>query len=308
METFIAVVETGSFSGAARRLNVGQPAVSKSVAQLEEHLGVKLLLRSSRRLAPTEAGHTYYAYARRAIDEAEETDVAIRGATAGIAGRIRVSAPVTFARLHVVPSLKDFLKLHPDLSVDVVLDDRIVDLVEEGIDVALRMGDLPDSGMTARKISQAPRWVIGTQNYFAEKGEPRVPADLVRHETVVYSQSGGGASWRFQRDGTEVSVVVGGRVQVSAAEGVRAAVLADVGLAIASEWMFSPELASGAVRRVLTDWSLPAIDLWAVYPSGRKSSAKARAFVDFVQKALDDTSEAIRQDQRLGASGESLSP
>jgi len=294
IETFAAVVETGSFSGAARRLNVGQPAVSKSVAQLEERLGVQLLLRSSRNLTPTEAGQTYYAYARRAIDEAEEADSAARGASASLTGRIRVSAAVTFARLHIIPSLKSFLRLHPDLSVDVVLDDGNVDLMEEGIDVALRMGDLPDSGMTARKISQAPRWAVGTPRYFEEHGEPKTPSDLAQHEAVIYSQRGGGASWRFQREATDVSVVVSGRVQVTAAEGVRAAVLSDLGVAIASEWMFSPELASGVVKRVLTDWTLPPIDLWAVYPSGRKSSAKARAFVDFVQNVLNEATEAIR--------------
>ncbi|CAN7396359.1 MULTISPECIES: LysR family transcriptional regulator [unclassified Variovorax] len=294
IETFAAVVETGSFSGAARRLNVGQPAVSKSIAQLEERLGVQLLLRSSRSLTPTEAGQTYYGYARRAIDEAEEADLAARGASASLTGRIRVSAAVTFARLHIVPRLGDFLNLHPALSVDVVLDDRNVDLMEEGIDVALRMGDLPDSGMTARKIAQAPRCVVGTPAYFAAHGQPKAPGDLAQHEAVIYTQRGGGASWRFAKDGAEVSVVVTGRVQVTAAEGVRAAVLADLGIAIASEWMFAPELANGTVRRVLTDWDLPVIDLWAVYPSGRKSSAKARAFVDFVQTVLSEASQAIR--------------
>jgi DNA-binding transcriptional LysR family regulator len=294
IETFVAVVETGSFSAAARRLDVGQPAVSKSVAQLEERLGVRLLLRSSRSLTPTEAGQTYYAYARRAIDEAEEADLAARGASASLTGRIRISAAVSFARLHIVPRLNEFLELHPQLSVDVVLDDRNVDLMEEGIDVALRMGDLADSGMTARKIADAPRWVVAAPGYLAAHGEPKTPSDLAQHQAVIYSQRGGGASWRFSRNATEVSVVVSGRVQVSAAEGVRAAVLSGMGVAIASEWMFSPELASGAVKRILTEWSLPRIDLWAVYPSGRKSSAKARAFVDFVQAVLDQAAQAVR--------------
>jgi DNA-binding transcriptional LysR family regulator len=293
IETFVAVVETGSFSGAARRLNVGQPAVSKSVAQLEERLGVRLLLRSSRGLTPTEAGQTYYAYARRAIDEAEEADRTARGATAGLAGKMRVSGAVTFARLFIIPRLGEFLEQHPELSIEVVLDDRNVDLLEEGIDVALRMGDLADSAMTARKIAQAPRWVVGTPAYFAARGRPKSPSELARHETVIYAQRGGGASWRFRKEGAEVSIVVSGRVQVTAAEGVRAAVLGNMGVAIASEWMFAPELASGEVERVLTDWELPAIDLWAVYPSGRRSSAKARAFVDFVQRVLDEASRAI---------------
>ena len=287
IETFVAVVETGSVSAAARRLDVGQPAVSKSIAQLEERLGVRLLLRTSRGMTPTEAGDTYYAYARRAIDEAQEADLAARGATASLSGRLGVSAAVTFASLHIIPHLKEFLQRHPELSVDVALDDRNVDLIEEGIDVALRMGDLADSGMTARKIAECPRWVVGTPAYFSAKGEPRTPGELAQHEAIVYTQRGGGVTWRFQREGAELSVAVSGPLRVSAAEGVRAAVLADMGVAIASEWMFAPELATGAVKRVLSDWHLPPIDLWAVYPAGRKASAKARAFVDFVRDTLD---------------------
>jgi DNA-binding transcriptional LysR family regulator len=203
-----------SFSAAARTLNVGQPAVSKTVAQLEQWLGVRLLTRSTRGLAPTEAGQSFYDRAKRAIEEADEAELAARGAGASLTGRLRVCAAVTFARLHVVPLLPKFLAAHPGLTLDVVLDDRLIDLVEEGVDLALRMGSLDDSSLTARKISSAPRHVLGTPAYFARS------------------------------------------------------------------------VASGVVRAVLTDWLLPQIDLWAVYPTGRRPTAKARAFAAFVESEL----------------------
>ena len=288
METFVSVVDAGSFSGAARHLNVGQPAVSKTVAQLEEYLGVQLLLRSTRGLVPTEAGLGYYEGARRALDEVEDADVTARGASAGLSGRLKVSAAVTFARLHIMPHLQAFLDAHPQLNIDVVLDDRNIELLEGGIDVALRMGALTDSNMTARRIAQSRRVVLATPEYFRRHGAPRAPADLAGHAAIVYDRLGGGVSWSFRQGETEASVAVSGRVRVSAAEGVRAAVLAHMGLAVASEWMFAPELASGQVRRTMEDWSLAPVDLWAVYPSGRKANAKARAFVAFVEATMAD--------------------
>jgi DNA-binding transcriptional LysR family regulator len=292
METFVRVVETGSFSAAARSLNVGQQAVSKTVAQLEERLGVRLLMRSTRGLSPTEAGQSFYDRARRAIEEADEAELAARGAGASLTGRLRVSAAVTFARLHVMRHLPKFLAAHPGLVMDVVLDDRVIDLVEEGIDVALRMGSLGDSTLTARKLANGPRYVLGTAAYFARHGIPATPAELTQHAAIVYTQPGGGETWSFRQAIREVSVSMSGRLRVSAAEGVRAGALADMGLAVASAWMFSPELASGAVQAVLTDWSLPPIDLWAVYPTGRMLSAKARAFAAFVEAELKQAHSA----------------
>ncbi|WP_416048860.1 LysR substrate-binding domain-containing protein [Cupriavidus basilensis] len=286
METLVAVVEAGSFSGAARLLKVGQPSVSKSVAQLEEQLGVRLLVRSTRGLSPTEAGKNFYEHAKRAIEQADAAEHAARGSGASLSGRLRVTAAVTFARLHIVPHLKAFLAEHPQLVVDVLLEDGNIDLLEHGVDVALRMGALRDSAMTARKIAQSRRVVVGTPRYFAAAGEPKVPADLLAHEAIVYDREGGGDAWVFRRGGAEVSVEVSGRLRVTAAEGVRAAVLADIGVAIGSEWMFAPELASGEVRQVLAEWTLAPVDLWAVFPTGRMASTKVRAFVAFVEAAL----------------------
>jgi DNA-binding transcriptional LysR family regulator len=285
METFVYVVETGSFSAAARRLNVGQPAVSKTVAQLESRLAVRLLLRSTRGLTPTEAGLAFFERAKRALEEADEADNAARGAASGLTGNLRICAAVTFGRMHIVPHLGPFLEQHPELNIDLMLDDRNVNLVEEGVDIALRMGTLSDSGLTARKISECRRVVLGTPEYFEKYAEPTCPSDLCKHQAIVYTL-GGSANWLFKKAEEEQSVIISGRIRISAAEGLRAAVLSHQGLTMASEWMFAPELASGAVREVMSEWTLPNQDLWAVFPTGRMASAKARAFVEYVEGLL----------------------
>ncbi|MRW92911.1 LysR family transcriptional regulator [Duganella sp. FT80W] len=286
METLVQVVEAGSFSGAARRLDVGQPAVSKIIAQLESDLGVQLLLRSSRGLTPTQPGLAYYQGARQALMAAAEADASARCANTELGGRLVVSAPVTFARLHVVPVLHRFLSQHPQLHLDIMLDDRNIDLLEGGVDVALRLGTLSDSDMTARRIGRCPLAVLATPEYLSRNGEPEHPAELTAHSAIIYHRTGNGPLYLFQRGDVQESVALQGRMRVSAAEGVRAAVLSNMGLTIASEWMFEPEIASGQVRRVLQDWALPAVDLWAVFSSGRKASAKARAFAAFVEESL----------------------
>jgi DNA-binding transcriptional LysR family regulator len=292
MEAFVLVVDTGSFSAAARRLNVGQPAVSKLIAQLEQRLGVKLVVRTTRGLTATEAGLNYYERARRSIEEADEAELAARGAATSLTGKLRVAAAVTFARIHLMPRLPEFLRRHPDLEIEVVLDDRNVDLVQEGIDVGLRMGRLTDSALTARRIASSRHAVLGTPAYFTRAGEPAEPVDLAAHEAVIYDQGGGGPAWTFQRDGAEIAVTLKGHLRVSAAEGVRAAVLANASIAIASEWMFSPEIADGTVKVVLQDWELPRIDLWAVFPAGRTATIKARTFTQFVQEVMRPPSGA----------------
>jgi DNA-binding transcriptional LysR family regulator len=162
-----------------------------------------------------------------------------------------------------------------------------MDLVGLGADFGLQMGVLPDSSFAARKLASCPRYVLGTPAYFTCSGVPTTPAELIEHAAVIHTAAeGGGETWNFRQGATEVSVSVSGPLRLSAAEGVRAAVLADMGLTIASEWMFGPELASGQVRPVLTDWSLPRMDLWVVYPTGHMPSTKARAFAAFVELEL----------------------
>ena len=286
MQAFVLVVDSGSFSRAARRLNIGQPALSKSIAQLEDRLGVKLLIRTTRGLSPTEAGLNFYERARRLVEEADEAELAARGAGAGLVGTVRVSAAVTLARIYLMPRLPEFLAQHPGLEMEVVLDDRNIDLVREGIDIALRMGKLADSSLTARRIARCRHMVLGTPAYFDRAGLPTSPGDLASHEAVIYGQRGGGAVWPFQREGLELTVTLRGRLRVSAAEGVRAAVFANAGIAITSEWMFAPEIANGTVRAVLQDWELPPMDLWAAFPAGRTPTTKARTFADFVERVM----------------------
>jgi DNA-binding transcriptional LysR family regulator len=286
MEAFVRVIDTGSFSGAARQLRIGQPAISKAIAQLEARAGVQLLVRSTHGLSATEAGQRFYDHARRAIEEADEADAAARGAGAALSGKVRISAAVTFARLHVIPRLARFLDAHPALDIDIVLDDRNVDLIEAGIDLALRMGVLSDSSLTARRIAEGRRVVLASPEYLEAHGEPKSPQDLLRHRAVIYDLAGGGSRWTFSRGTNQETVELKGRVHVTAAEGVREAVLAGLGLTVSSEWMFSPEIETGKVSILLAEWQLPPIDLWAITPTGRRTNAKARAFASFVEAEL----------------------
>lgn len=289
METFVRVIDAGSFSGAAKQLRVGQPAVSKTIAQLEDRLGVRLILRSTHGLTPTDAGRNFYERAKRSIEEAEEAELAARGAAAALTGRLRISAPVTFARLQIVPRLPAFFADNPALDVDLVLEDRGVDSIAAGLDVALWMGPFAtNSSLIARKIATCRRVVAGVPAYFDSMGIPQNPRDLLAHQAVIYDQPQGGQTWNFRQESDEVSVTVNGRLRVSAAEGVREAVLAGLGLSIGgTEWMFTPELNSGAIKFVLEDWSLPPGELWAVFPAGRHASAKARAFATFMENRLE---------------------
>src|SRR5229473_272194 len=209
LEIFVRVVDTGSFSAVARNQQIGQPAVSKAIVQLEEWLGVSLLMRSTRSLVPTEAGRIFYERAKRTIEEAHEAVLAARGSAYGLSGKLRVSTSVCFGRLDVIPNLSAFLAEHPDLDIELILDDRNVDLVNEGIDVALRMGAMPDSNMTTRRIAEGRRIVVATPAYLQRHGTPMSPDELISHQAVIYNTpGGGGASWTFRNATAEVSVVL----------------------------------------------------------------------------------------------------
>ena len=286
MQIFVRVVETGSFSAAARDLDLGQPAVSKTIAALEERLGARLLVRSTRQLSATDAGMAFYERAARAIAEVNEAEAAAQGVGAGLEGRLRIALPVTFGRLHVVPQLGAFLDAHPKVRLELVMDDRMVDLVAENIDAALRLGTLTDSALQARKLAQADRVAVASPAYLARKGVPSTPADLLEHHGIIYGQNAGGQAWVFRRGTSEIALRLQTRLTFSAAEGVREAVLAGQGFAIASRWLFAPELATGEVIPVLQDWGLPPMELWVIYPSGRLTSSKARAFIEWFEGVM----------------------
>lgn len=284
MQLFVRVVETGSFSAAARHLGIGQPAISKAMAALEERLGARLLVRSTRRLRPTEAGTAFYERAVRAIAEANEAEAAARGASTGLEGRLRICSPVTFGRLNLIPKLGAFLEAHPKIQLEVVMDDRDKDLVAENIDAAFRCGVLPDSAMVVRKLAQTQVLVVASPAYLARKGVPSTPMDLLKHDGIIFSQTG--EDWVFRRGDSETHVRIPRRLTFSAAEGVRAAVIAGLGFTICSRWIFAPELQSGEVVPLLKDWHVPPDKLWVIYPSGRLTSTKARAFVNWFEKII----------------------
>jgi DNA-binding transcriptional LysR family regulator len=280
MQQFVRVVEAGSFSGAARILGQSQPAISKAMALLEERLGVRLLVRTTRAVTLTDAGQAFYDSACTAIDAADEAEAAARGTDAALSGRLRVSAPISFTRLHIVPKLATFLTAHPGIALELVLEDRNTPLLEEGIDLALRAGALEESSLVATRIAQAPRMLVATPGYFAQYDMPHHPDDLAQHRAILY---GTAANWVFTKGASTQAVVLTPRLRVNAAEGQRAAVLASLGYTIASRWLFEHELADGSIVPALTDWALPDISLWIIFPAGRRISKRARAFADFLR-------------------------
>ncbi len=286
MKQFATVVEAGSFSAAARRLNMGQPAVSKAIANLEEYLGVRLLTRTTRAQHLTEAGQRYYERARIVLDEADEAESAAREAATSLAGRLRLAAPPTYAALHILPRLSEFLDTHPGLAIDLILDDRWVDLIEQGVDLAIRLGKPADSSLVARRLGSSQRLLVASSSYLDRMGAPQTPEDLLAHRVVVYSQFEGPTAWSFARGTATVSVAVQPTLRVSAAEGMRSCIVAGLGIGMGSRLMFTPELAAGTVRPVLTEWNLSTLDVWAMFPSGRKSSRRARAFVDWLESIV----------------------
>lgn len=286
MEIFVRVVDAGSFSAAATQLGVGQPAVSKTVAQLEERLGVRLLVRSTRSLSLTDAGRSFYENAKGAIDGVNHAERVARGA-GGLSGALRVSASLCFSRIHVIPRLPEFLAQHPDMDINIVVNDRYVNLAEEGVDLALRTGTFSDTSLNVRKIARVPIRVMATSAYWKAHQKPKTPNDLLAHDCVILSREGKLIDdWLFRKGALESSVKMRGRLTLSAAEGLREAVLSGLGIVVVSEWLFSPELASGAVESVLDDWVLPMHDLWAVFPIGGLDGAKAREFVAFVERCM----------------------
>ena len=227
--------------------------------------------------------------ARRTIEESEEAELAARDAGACLTGRLRVSASATFAGLYLVPRLAAFLAEHPKLTVEFVLDDRPVDLIEEGVDIGLRYGPFDASSLIGRKVATTRRVVLGTPDYFDRAGVPKTPLELIGHEVVIYTRDrDGGGTWVFRKGDSETSVTLPGHLRLNSSEGVRAAVLSSLGLAVVSQWLFKPELDCGAIRPVLTEWTLPEIELWVVFQMGRMANAKARAFAAFVQNEIDE--------------------
>lgn len=297
MTAFVRVVESGSFSAVARELNATQSAISKQVAALESDLGARLLTRTTRSLALTEEGARYFEQARRLVAEIAEAESAVRSGEQELSGWLRVAAAVGYGRLRVMPLVQSFLARHRSVRVDLRLNDGFVDLVEQGIDIAVRLGDLPDSGLVARQIATTPRWLVAHRDYLRRlpKGRkaPRTPEDLLLHNCIVYTEVPWRRAWKFTAGagaaepiGSARTVRVQGNLQTNSSEVIRSSVLAGMGIGFSPTWLFEEELASGAVQHLLPDWEAAVIPIHLVSPPERRGSAKVRAFAEHVAQAL----------------------
>lgn len=280
---FAKVAETGSFAAAAAELGLSSPTVSKAIGRLEARFGERLIHRTSRRFALTEAGRALAVRAAQILAEGEAVEAEAQAKSATPRGRIRLAAPMSFGLHHVAPALPAFLAAYPEVSIDLQLDDRMVDLVAGGIDVALRIADLPDSSLIARRLCPVDRWVVGTPDYFARRGTPRRVRDLEGHACLAYSYLMSGETWRFKdAAGAEEAVNVNARLSVNNAEALCASLMAGEGIALQPDFIAWQAVRDGHLVRVLTDWTAPPLALNLVTPAGGPRPIRTQVLVDFL--------------------------
>lgn len=289
MKVFVRVVETGSFSAVAREMNMGQPAVSKQVSALEQKLGARLLNRSSRQLALTEAGNNYFERCQVILAEVEEAEEVASSLSTTPRGLLRVNMSIAFGRLHIAPYVPEFLERYPEIRLHLMMNDRFVDLVAERVDLAVRIGDLGDSSMLARKLGVSPMVIVGAPAYFEKHGHPEHPEELKQHNCLTYTFLHTGNTWRFQKDGIDIHIPVEGNCQSDNTDGIRDIMIAGAGLAMVPAWLVRCELAHGELVTALGDylpWSSP---IHAVYPESKYVPLKVRCFIDYlVEKYAED--------------------
>ncbi|MFK3736322.1 LysR family transcriptional regulator [Massilia sp. TN1-12] len=298
MNVFVRVAETGSLSRAARALNLSQPSVTRIVGTLERRLGTKLLLRTTRSISLTDAGALYLGRAKHLLAEMEEADQATRGVDS-LHGVVRIAMPLMYGTRAVIPALTPFLKKYPELKVELFMSDVRQNLVTDGVDLAIRInvGPLDDSSFGVRKLALVERIVIAAPAYLSAHGVPATPADLARHDCIVQHGSFGSESWRFTHGQTVTSVDVHPRLWINSAPGVLAAAVAGLGIALGTRVMAQDELRAGQVVEILDQYHLEPAQVYAVFPSGRKPSAKVRVIVDHLAASLD--APAISLEERM---------
>lgn len=286
---FAQVVESGSFTAAAERLALSKPVVSKYVSRLEHRLGVRLLHRTTRRLSLTEAGRTLYEHSRPGLDTLAQAEAAVTELQASPRGHLRLNTPMSFGILHIAPALPDFLHLYPDISVDMHLEDRRLDIVEEGFDLSLRIADLPDSSLVARRLAPCRHVVVAAPSYLQERGSPETPGDLARHNIVSYRYQGPTGNWHFRgRDGHAVTVAVGGNLQMDNSLALRETLLRGVGIARTPSFVVGEDLQSGRLQVLLEDYETLELSIYLVYPERAHLPPKVRAFIDFMAQRIGD--------------------
>ncbi len=289
IETFVAVVDLGSFSAAAERLGTAKSAVSRRVAQLEGRLGARLLNRTTRRLSLTDAGRALHERAKRILSDLEEAEGEVAHAEAALRGRLKVATPLSFGLLHLGPALEDFLIQHPELEVELDLNDRQVDLVSEGFDLALRIGQLTDSSLIARRISTVRRVTVASPDYLARHGTPQHPGELDRHHGLRYTNVPRQDAWSYvDAQGRPVRPRVPDRLAANNGELLADAAERGLGIAVQPTFMVHEALREGRLRAVLTDWTLAEQGMYLVYPPGRFLSQRVRAFSDHLAGCFGD--------------------
>jgi DNA-binding transcriptional LysR family regulator len=283
---FIAVVESGGFSAAARRTGESQPAVSKAIAALEKRLGVALFNRSTRSVTLTDQGQRYYERTKPLVDEMDDADGELTSSTQNVSGLIRIAASSTFGRLHVLPLIPDLLSLNPGLRVDLVLSDFFRDMVEDRIDLAIRVGPVEESEAVVRRVASTPLVCVGSRRYFEKRGIPKTPAELIDHNCLLYGGLTELAKWPFIGPEGRFSVPVRGNLSSNSVETIRTAVLAGVGIGLFAKVSLADELSHPDIITIFDEFIRDARDISLVWPTRRFIPARVRRVTDFLAVAI----------------------
>ncbi len=289
MTAFARVVEAGGFTAAAEHLNLSRAMVSRLVQQLEDNLGTRLLNRTTRRLSLTEAGRAYYERCVLLLAELESLDSSVSDLSNEARGTLRLNAPMSFGILHVAPCLPDFLNQHPRSSIELSLNDRLVNLVEEGYDLALRIGNLADSSLVARRLAPVRLVLCASPDYLEAHGTPMHPSELVSHNCLTYSYSSQGRDWRFDGPGGLQTVQVKGNLDANSGDAILTATLAGLGIALQPTFIVGQAIRDGQLVQLMPDWKSPELGLHAVYPHRRHLSTKVRLLIDFFADRFSDS-------------------
>jgi len=287
MQAFVAVADLQGFAPAARKLKLSPSAITRLVAALEERLGARLLQRTTRSLTLTDAGTRYLERARRILADVEEAERAAESERTRPSGRLVVSAPLGFGRLHVSPVMTAYLKRYPDVTGELRLEDRMISLVEDGVDLAVRIGELADSSLVARHVGEMRRIVVASPAYLKARGEPKTPAALVSHDTIQFASATGLADWRFVDRGVEIRIGYMPRFSTNSSDAALQYAEAGGGLTRLMAYQAAASLKAGKVKIVLEKFEPPALPIHIVYPTSRLLSAKVRAFIDLVMETTE---------------------
>jgi len=293
MKAFVAVADAGHFATASERLGLSRAMASKLVMDLEAHLGLRLLNRTTRKVSLTDPGAAYLERCRDILAALEEAEREIAAQALEPVGRLRVTAPVSFGASYVAPQIAVFTARHPRVNVDLVLNDRLVDLVEEGYDLAIRIGRLADSSLIAKRIGATRVLACASPDYLAAYGRPHKPADLADHECVLYSYASAGAVWTFSGPQGEETVRVGGRVACNNGEAICAMAIKGLGVILQPDFIVTPHLQSGALEQVLAEYNRESTGVYAIHPSHRHVPLKLRKFVELLSTAFGDAPHRI---------------